>query len=410
MLRRPRAVAAVSRFAESQRERSLRELHLARGARAVVLEYRGVMPKPDDAPPQTLQMLLDQMNRELRFKEGDEQTETLWHYTDAAGARGILTQRDLWATHYAFLNDREELIHGEKVVQSAVEELADELEGDTRQILRDFLSGWGAFRLSAHTDVFVASFCTDGGDRLSQWRGYGGAGAGYAIGFKSIPALADVTPGPPPPEADGSAMLIKVTTARQSFATSCEVSSSFAPRASGCTAQRTGTKAGVSGHVTETFPAATGFYAARFAVDDNLGTRWAPGRLPGDLVVDLGSDLAIGRCETTFEYVLRAYRYRIEYLTQSEATSLAAAQGSSAWHLCTDRSSNTQTPSPITDVKSATARYLRLTVLGADLPDAQAEIKTIIQTDYADRVSVVEVQGVPKCGAGRVDTMKGVIE
>jgi hypothetical protein len=33
-----------------------------------------------------------------------------------------------------------------------------------------------------------------------------------------------------------------------------------------------------------------------------------------------------------------------------------------------------------------------LTVLGAELPVAHAEIKTIIQTDYADRVSVVELK------------------
>jgi hypothetical protein len=149
-------------------------------------------------------------------------------------------------------------------------------------------------------------------------------------------------------------------------------------------------KGGMSGTIPESFAAVPDFYAARFAVDDNLGTRWAPSTLPASLVLDLGEDRAIGRSETTFEYVPRAYRYRIETLTQAQASSLAAARASSAWRPYADRSTNTQAPSPITDVQAATARYLRLTVLGADLPVASAEIRTILQTDYADRVSVVE--------------------
>lgn len=150
-------------------------------------------------------------------------------------------------------------------------------------------------------------------------------------------------------------------------------------------------KGGMSGTIPETFAAVPGFYAARFAVDDNLGTRWAPSTLPASLVLDLGQDRAIGRCETTFEYVPRAYRYRIETLTEAQASGLAAARASTAWRPYADRSTNdSQAPSPITDVQSATARYLRLTVLSADLPLASAEIRTILQTDYADRVSVVE--------------------
>ena len=107
-------------------------------------------------------------------------------------------------------------------------------------------------------------------------------------------------------------------------------------------------------------------------------------------IVDLGADLSVGRCETTFEYVLRVYKYRVEYLAQAESASLSAAQASTAWHLYADRSSNTTNLSPVVDVGPFTARYLRITVLSANIPTAAAEIKTIIQTDYADRVSIVE--------------------
>lgn len=158
----------------------------------------------------------------------------------------------------------------------------------------------------------------------------------------------------------------------------------------------------------EKFAAVTHFYAAKYAVDHNNGTLWAPSSLPGNLVVDLGSDQSVGRCETTFEYVLRTYRYRIEYLAASEAASIAVAQSSTAWHLFADRSKNTQKLSPVVDATAATARYMRLTVLSADIPTATAEINTILQTDYADRVGVFEFKvfgppaGLRKVEASRV--------
>lgn len=155
----------------------------------------------------------------------------------------------------------------------------------------------------------------------------------------------------------------------------------------------------------EKFAAITRFYAARYAVDRNYGTIWAPTSLPGSLVVDLGSDQPIGRCETVFEYVLRTYRYKLDYLSASEAASIAAAQSSTAWHPFADRSKNTQKLSPVVDSLRVTARYLRLTVLSADIPTASAEINTILQTDYADRVGVVEfkVFGEPATSVHKAD-------
>ena len=125
-------------------------------------------------------------------------------------------------------------------------------------------------------------------------------------------------------------------------------------------------------------------------MDRNNGTRWAPTTPPGYLIVDLGTDYPLGRCETTFELVMRTYRYRIEYLAQSDAASITAAQNSSAWSIYADRSANTENVSPVVDSNRVTARYLKLTLLSADLPTANAEISTILQTDYADRVSVFE--------------------
>jgi hypothetical protein len=46
--------------------------------------------------------------------------------------------------------------------------------------------------------------------------------------------------------------------------------------------------------------------------------------------------------------------------------------------------------SPIVDSGQISARYLRVTVQSGDVPTSQAEIRTVIETDYADRVSIVE--------------------
>src|SRR5215813_9987824 len=37
--------------------------------------------------------------------------EELYHYTGIQGLTGIIESRKLWATHYKFLNDSEEIIH-----------------------------------------------------------------------------------------------------------------------------------------------------------------------------------------------------------------------------------------------------------------------------------------------------------
>lgn len=149
-------------------------------------------------------------------------------------------------------------------------------------------------------------------------------------------------------------------------------------------------KGGTATNQNETFATINGFYKGSYAVDRNNGTRWAPATLPGYLIVDLGANYNLGRCETTFELVMRIYRYRIEYLAQAEAASMTSAQASTAWHMYKDRSANTQNVSPIIDSNAVTARYLKITVISANLPTTSAVISTMAQTDYTDRVSIFE--------------------
>ena len=149
-------------------------------------------------------------------------------------------------------------------------------------------------------------------------------------------------------------------------------------------------KGGRSGNQSEQFDRINGFYKGRYAVDRNNGTRWAPSSLPGYLIVDLGEDLHLGRCETTFELVMRTYRYRIEYLEEADAADINAAKNSGNWRIYADRSSNTDNVSPVVDSNAVTARYVKLTLLSGDIPKDDAQIRTIVETDYADRLSVFE--------------------
>jgi hypothetical protein len=87
---------------------------------------------------------------------------------------------------------------------------------------------------------------------------------------------------------------------------------------------------------------------------------------------------------------MRTYRYRIEYLKQADAADINAAQKSTSWYTFADRSNNSQNVSPVVDTNHITARYLKLTLLSANIPTASQEISTILQTDYANRLIVFE--------------------
>ncbi len=142
----------------------------------------------------------------------------------------------------------------------------------------------------------------------------------------------------------------------------------------------------------ESFAFVPNFYRASFAVDDNWGTRWMAGTdqsTPSFLIVDLGADKEVGRTATIFEHVRRVYRYRIEYLSQANAADLDAAGKSTAWSIYADRGNNTEKESPLIDRKPVTTRYLKITIISADLP-TQRESTSPGRTDYLNRVSIVE--------------------
>jgi hypothetical protein len=110
--------------------------------------------------------------------------ETLYHYTDIDGLKGILSTQKLWATNAVFLNDRTELLHSLSMLKRVIEDV-DFSKGEAGKpnenadiVMQRIV---GNFYLFVH--AYLVCFCTNE-DLLSQWRGYG-RGGGYALGFKS---------------------------------------------------------------------------------------------------------------------------------------------------------------------------------------------------------------------------------
>lgn len=104
----------------------------------------------------------------------------LSHYTDLPGLIGIVDQGVIRASNVAYLNDREELLHGVRCARKAL----DRIVGSSR------LAGWAEpietvvaqIESGRMPDTYAACFC-EKADLLSQWRGYGGGEQGVAIQF-----------------------------------------------------------------------------------------------------------------------------------------------------------------------------------------------------------------------------------
>ena len=109
-----------------------------------------------------------------------------YHYTNADGLFGILRSSRFWATDSAFLNDPTEGSYAIDIAKRVLGGRAVASATESKLISESLKT-----RPSGARDLFTVSFCRDG-DLLSQWRGYGSFGAGYALGFD----LAELTPHP----------------------------------------------------------------------------------------------------------------------------------------------------------------------------------------------------------------------
>jgi Protein of unknown function (DUF2971) len=100
----------------------------------------------------------------------------LYHYTNSAGLMGVLGERTIRATHVHYLNDRSELEYAYKVVREQARRFL-ELKPESSELVETAVQTMDSMPATR----FVACFCAKP-DLLSQWRTYGSAGGGFAIG------------------------------------------------------------------------------------------------------------------------------------------------------------------------------------------------------------------------------------
>jgi len=103
-----------------------------------------------------------------------------YHYTDAAGLLGIIENSRLWASELRFLNDPSE---GGFLPEQLLE-LMRSKPGGVSNIEECIIKGLERALLNPRwNDSTFAVSLSINGDLLSQWRGYGNFGRGYAVGL-----------------------------------------------------------------------------------------------------------------------------------------------------------------------------------------------------------------------------------
>ncbi|MEO8393001.1 MAG: DUF2971 domain-containing protein [Chloroflexota bacterium] len=135
---------------------------------------------------QLLSKVSSKMFLEFRkiVEENTPDPQTVYHYTNNTGLRGIIENNTLWATHLSFVNDSREIDYGLSLFKKKIEELEKQLQADEKSlaILKNLIT----LPISATTvDTYACSFSRNG-DQLSQWRGYTPNTIGYSIGFNDL--------------------------------------------------------------------------------------------------------------------------------------------------------------------------------------------------------------------------------
>lgn len=155
---------------------------MTEGSIEQVKKYQDMVSRPNVIKAPHMMALLGYLQNEHSLpKYGWRNDRLRYHYTDAAGLRGMIENSRLWATDIRFLNDPSE---GSFLPERILGLMASKV-GGTSKIEQEIIKGVRDALSSPqwkHT-TYCISLSGDG-DLLSQWRGYGGFGKGYAVGFR----------------------------------------------------------------------------------------------------------------------------------------------------------------------------------------------------------------------------------
>lgn len=104
----------------------------------------------------------------------------LYHYTNAAGLKGILKSKKLWLTDTRFMNDRSEGNYGLVLTQWVVRQMMENLDDHERLLAERLIDRLPV--VAGIQSTAACSFC-EKPDLLTQWRAYGSDQVSYCIEF-----------------------------------------------------------------------------------------------------------------------------------------------------------------------------------------------------------------------------------
>lgn len=118
----------------------------------------------------------------------------LCHYTSLAGLEGILRSGRIWATNVPYLNDPDELIHGQRMFEALIDKTQREAKDSLARAFygrcKQNLGQWPSLK-DLRWDYYCTSL-TARRDDLSLYRAYSAQGAGYCIGFDTAQLVKNI--------------------------------------------------------------------------------------------------------------------------------------------------------------------------------------------------------------------------
>jgi hypothetical protein len=132
-------------------------------------------------PSRDFEYLLSYLEDSYRsgFMKSSGHSESLFHYTDLNGLKGIITEHDLWLTDALYSNDDAEIKFGVKIAQNQIQSMLN-TDPNKDNLLNDYLKTLAKLLEQPREGVYICCFCEED-DILSQWRAYGGNGNGVSI-------------------------------------------------------------------------------------------------------------------------------------------------------------------------------------------------------------------------------------
>lgn len=126
-----------------------------------------------------------------RFWQETKSPLMLWHYTTADGFYGIIREHSFRATDIYYFNDSSEVHYACELIVQALSQLTNKEPNPSLQVITPLWQEFSRFATGEKEFPFrmcAVCFC-ESGDLLSQWRGYGALGGGYALGFRTSDLL-----------------------------------------------------------------------------------------------------------------------------------------------------------------------------------------------------------------------------